>query len=166
MASLVDDIGEGLETAFKANGASFAGAIDAPGNTYLFEYNDTPENTDGNAVEGACCYIRFESARDIEAYADSALTEFTYVARFKLKDLAGKNKALSVIQKGMTNTFAERGYTVLNTHFTDNGSNRLGKSGNIAWEIQAQPIDGLRDYDQAVIDASVRVTMWRNIPEA
>lgn len=165
MASLVDDIGEALETALKANSASFAGAINSPGGTLHIEYNDTPENT-GNLSGGGSCYIRFDSARDIQAFADSAFTEFTYTARFNLTDLAGKNKALAVVQKGMTNTFAERGATVLSTHFTDNGSNRLGKSGNIAWEIQATPVEGLSDYDQAVITASVRVNMWRNIPEA
>lgn len=163
MASLVDDIGEALETALKANASSFSGALSAPGNTLLVSYNDT--NEVGNAVAGSHCYIRFDSARDVEAYADSALTEFSYTAKFMLTDVAGKNKALAVVQKGMTNTFAERGYTVLNTHFTDNGSNRLGKSGAIAWDVQVTPVEGLRDYDQAEVSAAIRVTMWRNIPE-
>lgn len=163
MASLVDDIGEALETALKANASSFSGAVNSPGGTLDIEYNDTPE---GGNLRGGSCYIRFESQRDVEAYADSALTEFSYIAKFDLVDVAGKNKALAVVQKGMTNTFAERGYTVLNTHFTDSGSNRLGKSGAIAWDIQVTPIDGLRDYDHAVIEAGIRVTMWRNIPEA
>lgn len=165
MASLVDDIGEMLELALKGNASSFSGAVNSPGGTLHIEYNDTPEAT-GNMSGGGSCYIRFDGARDIQAFADSAFTEFTYTARFNLTDLAGKNKALAVVQKGMTNTFAGRGYTALETYFTDNGSNRLGKSGNIAWEIQATPIDGLSDYDQAVITAGIRVNMWRNIPEA
>jgi len=163
VASLVDDIGEALETALKANASSFSGALNSPANVLHVEYNDTPET--GN-LGGGSCYIRFDAMRNVQEFADSAFTEFTYIARFMLVDVAGKNKALAVVQKGMTNTFAARGATVLDTHFTDSGSNRLGKSGNISWDIAADPIEGLRDYDQAVVNASIRVAMWRNIPEA
>ncbi len=163
MASFVDDLGEALQTAWIANAASFSGAVESPGGTRPVEYNDTPER--GN-LQGGSCYIRFDSQKNILEYEESALTEFTYVAKFNLTDLAGKNKALAVVSKGMTNTFAGRGATVLNTHLTDSGSNRLGASGNIAWEINADPIENLSDYDQAVITANIRVTCWRVLPEA
>lgn len=163
MASLIDDIGEALELALKGNASSFSGAVNSPGGTLDIEYNDTPE---GGNLRGGSCYIRFESMRNIQEFEASAFTEFTYVAKFDLVDVAGKNKALSIAQKGMTNTFAARGATVFTTYFTDNGSNRLGSSGAITWDIAADPIPALRDYDHAVINANIRVALWRNLPEA
>lgn len=161
MALFVDDIGEALEDALIANASSFSGALGSPEGTLAVFYNDTPEQ--GNLI-GSHCYIRFDSMRPVQQFADSELAEFTYTARFELTDLAGKNKALAVVQKGLANTFANRGVTALATYLTES-SNRLGASGRIEWEAQAEPLEGLSDYDQGKVNATIRVTCWRNIPE-
>lgn len=166
MATFIDDIGEALETAIRANSASFSGALKSPNGT-LACYYDYTEEAGGNLIDNdGVCNIRFVNADTIADRESSAQSVFTYLAKFTLFDVAGAGKAIAVARQGMTNTFANRGRTVLETYFTDNGSNWLGKSGRIEWDFTVTPLDQLADKDHPTAESLIRVVLDHNVPLA
>lgn len=166
MANFIDDLGAMLQAAMRANIASFTNAVDSPQGTAAF-YFDYSQESGGNQIDGDnVCNINFTGADTVTEVEESAQTVYQFMAKFSMFDVAGAGKSVAVARQGMTNTFANRGRTALETYLTDNGSNWLGKSGRIEWDWTVTPISQLADRDHPEVESIIRVTIDHKVPLA
>lgn len=156
MAQYVTELGNALETAIKANTdlrLCFPDPLGA--SAYAVEYNaQRTEFVDGVAQ----CFIRpdgYEIAAN-GRFDTSALGIFRFEAWMQLIDVKGANGRLAQCLKGIANVFADFGNAVLNTHLTDSGSNRLGKSGEVRHSVAVDPLDAV-DPDRPVVRVDVEI---------
>lgn len=162
MAILIDDLGNALETAFKAN-ADIQAVVGktASASTYAIAYADQ----ETEHLEGVGhCTIRSEGYEHLTKKEASAHTVFTFDCLFMLVDVQGAGGHVARVQKGINNVFINRGRTVLDTHFTDNGSNRIDKGGEVRVVIEVDPVEGAPDPDRPIVRAAVEIEIDHVMP--
>lgn len=160
MANLGDNIGEALEAAFKA--ATWGAGLGNTASVLHVEYGVQPvENVAGASGR---CFIRLSGYEQERQFAASALGVWRFQTVFDIVDVMGKDRALTLVQQGLANALSDRGLAVLNTHLSDAGSNRLGKSGEITYTLSVQEPE--QDVDRPMIVAEIAVRLWHAVPLA
>lgn len=154
MANLVTDLATALRDAMRANTTlqSLLGVAD--GVTYHVESGGVPDSYPTGAA--GRCFIRLASIEHLDVREGSASVRYTFGCLFDLVDVRGQASALAAVSMGLTNLLADGGSAIFDTYFTDNGSNRLGKSG--VWRLQdvgIEALQGLEDADRPVVLATV-----------
>lgn len=161
MANFITDLGNAIETALKAN-ADIQAVVDktTDATTYAIEYGtqrtENPENM-------AHCFIRSEGKTRVEKFEGSQRSVFTFNVFFQLNDVKGANGRLAQCLQGMDNVFIDSGRVVLDTHLTDNGSNRLGASGKIEVTEEVDPVENI-DPDRPVAGFAVEIDITHVMP--
>ena len=160
--AFITDLGSALETAFKAGSAHFGTILGNTGGVLHVEYSDQPITWPKGAT--GRCTIRDEGYDTIEEFDTSARSVFRFVLEFELKDVRGKKRALSVALAACRNVLANGGATVLDTHFTDTSSKRLGGSGRIAFDPVVADAGTLEDDDEPVVQVRVSIDITHGVP--
>ncbi len=161
--TLVDDIGNALRTAINAGAAHFGTAIGKTGANLHVEYGMQSINWPKGAT--GRCQIWYESEVNERAnqLPTSARSTFRFRLAFELRDTLGKKHAESIVQQGLKNVLNDAGEAVFNTHLVDTGTNRLGKGGEIAWELDAERNADV-DPDQPIVFVAVDATLTHKTP--
>lgn len=164
MADFVANLGEAFVTAMDANDSAFP--LGQTGSTLHAEYGDQPK--DYNVGATGRCYIRFERMEIIQQFEASARVRLSYLATFHLRDVQGKDGAVSLVNNGLSTVFVNHGRTFLETYFTstDLGSNRLARGGRVDFEVQAKPFDQNDNADNPEVTATLAFEGWVNWPLA
>lgn len=162
MANLIQDLGGAIKTTIQNASARFS-ALSSPGGTLQVEYTDD-EPTASLAGATSRCVVRPMDHEGVPGtnYDESMQSVFRYELRFELRDVKNGGSARSVIQQALYGTFGDRGAEVF-ANFTDNGSNRLGKSGVVSIGPVTSESMG---PDHPVIVAELIVSMWHIVPMA
>ena len=162
MANFITDLGNALETAFKANTDLRVCFPDpAGGSAYAIEY-DAQRLTFRPDIPSA--FIRTNGRpRPIESYEGSARSVFPFEAWFQVHDEKSKNSRLAQCLQGLANVFTDNGVAILDTHLTDNGSNRLNKSGEVRAEIDVDPLEVV-DPDRPIVRATIEIECTHKTP--
>lgn len=161
MANLGVDLRGALVAALRAN-TTFASILGNSAGTVHAEGGDQPDAF----LEGATgvAYCRDAGIEVVEATEASARTIYRFEVRIVLVDIRGVANALATAQMGLANALINKGATVFSTYFTDNGSNRLGGSGE--WRVEdlsIVPLEGLLDPDRPEIAAIVACELWHGM---
>jgi len=163
MAQLEVDLRTALVAAMRANSAIASVVGNATGSLVHVEGGDMPDLFLQGAQGRVWCRVGgHESQQESDA---SARTLFSFDVLFDLVDQRGADNALSKAKQGLMQVLADRGATIFSTYFTDNGSNRLGGSGE--WKLQniaVVPWDQQRDPDRPEILATVTCALWHASP--
>lgn len=157
MANLIDDLGNALETAIKADTNLRLCFPDPAGSSaYAVEYNS--QHTEFAPGIGRC-FIRPDGQEIIEDYEESAKSTFRYDIYMQVIDTKGADGRLPQCLQGIANTFKDRGVAILDTHFTDNGSNRLGSSGEVRHTVEVDPLETVNP-DAPIVWVRVEIDLW------
>lgn len=161
MANLIQDLGGAIKTTIQNASARFT-ALDSPEGTLLVEYTD--DEPVASIAGRSRCVIKPLDHEGIPGtnYDESMQSAFRYELRFELLDRKNGGSARSVVQQALYGTFGDRGAEMFG-NFTDNGSNRLGKSGVVSIGPVTSESNG---FDNPVIVAELIVSMWHIVPMA
>jgi hypothetical protein len=162
VANLIADLRTALRDALRAD-ATIAALLGNSAGTVHVEAADQPDEF----LTGAAgrCFVRAAGIEVQDRRDASALLRVTFSVLFDLVDVRGSADALPNVQQGLANVLRDSGANVFDVYFTDNGGNRLGKSGE--WTLQdvgIEALDGLQDRDRPVVLATVAVTLWVTWP--
>ncbi len=148
----IDDLGDAIKTAINA-GTFTPLSVTAT-------YGDQPTIP----VKGVICFIRSEGQDVVQQFEESAISVFRYALTLQGIDVRGASDAMSVIGAGLRNVFINHGRTVLDTHLTDAGSNRLGSSGVCRLAGDVLPIGALSNVDAPIYSARVEIEIGHVMP--
>lgn len=160
MTTFINDLGKALETAFKA--ADFTGVLGKTGANTHVQYADQPTQWPKGAT--GRLNIRTDGFDPIEEYETSARSVFRFLCEFEFKDVRGKRQVLGKALAICRNVLANHGAAVLNTHFTDTGSKRLGGSGAITFAPLVAEADTLADIDEPTALITVSIDITHGVP--
>ena len=154
--SFVSDLGEAIATAITSGSSNFTGigGLNA-------EYGDQPKDFN---VKTARAYVRSDGHEVLEDYEASAHSIFRFLIFVAVIDVKAANESLGVLQHGLRNVFINSGRTILNTHLTDTGSNRLAKSGECRLTSELEAIDNLENKDHPMMMCRAEVECWHVMP--
>lgn len=145
-----------LVTAIQQNASAFS-ALGKTGSTVHASYGgQDDEYNAGQSGKALVTYESHETPPETD-FDTSAVTTFRFAIWFDLVDVLDKDKAVAVIENAMRTVFADRGKTVLDTHLTDNGPNRLKKSGEITYSVEFVP--PTEDEDEPQVLARLAITL-------
>lgn len=161
MANLINDLGNAIKSAITAASARFT-TLGNTGGTLHVEYADAEAVTFPAGAAGRCL-VSFVDAQHTQVYAESGETTFRFLLSFDLVDVMGSAKARAVTTQAVWSTFGDRGAEMW-AQFTDNGSNRLGKSGVVLIDSISASVDG--SSDRPVVEAVLAVSLWHKLPLA
>lgn len=165
MANLITDLATALRDALRANTTLQTLLGVADGVTYHVEAADQPETYPAGAAGRA--WIRFAGTETYETRDTSAETGFQFALAVELVDVRGTLAALNATGMALANVLRDWGSTIWDSYFTDNGSNRLGKSGT--WRLVSlniENLEALEDRDRPVVAAVIEARCWHQVPLA
>jgi hypothetical protein len=160
MANFPLELGTAIQTAMRADASlqTILGAFD--GSTYAVEFGDQPDTFP--AGHAGRIEVMHTGKESVERFSSSERTRFMFEVRAQLLDVRGQDDAISVLEKGMANVFADWGSAILDTHLVDSANNRLGKSGTVVLEgLSLEPTD---DPDRPVAVATVAIELTHASP--
>lgn len=161
MANLQDDLGAAIVATINANKTPFS-SLGVTGSTIHAEYAGQPVNYNAGAT-GRCLVRPLEQEIiDGTEYAESMQVNLPFALEFDLVDVMDAGNARSAVTQALRSVFGERGAAMF-ANFTDNGSNRLGKSGVLKVLDAAEESTGDPDRPRLIVRVEVR-GVWVKIP--
>lgn len=145
-----------LALAITSNGASFSVLGNSEGAVHCYYGGQDDQGNKGGAGAAFVTYDNQETPPDTD-FEGSAISTFRFLIWFNLVDVLDQDKAVAVIQQAMRTVFRERGKHVFDTYLTDNGPNRLGKSGEITYALEFLP--PATDMDEPQVLARVAIEL-------
>lgn len=162
MANLQNDLGAAIVATINAQTTRFS-ALGNSGGTLHVEYGS--QRTEHNVGATGGCLVKPLPMEPVDGtdYDESAEVVIPFALEFELVDVVDAVGARAIIFQALHGTFRDRGSEMFG-NFTDNGSNRLGKSGVVSLTDITDEVG--QDGDRPKITARLDVSMWVVIPMA